>query len=104
LNKSSVEAVYARVKRVFQHGDDVPVSDGLPLEAGHPAFVRRSRDAQPWLGFRADFYPWRDWRFELGADAEGFGVDGGVWGWGASGLVSCSIADWLDVTGMSWAV
>src|SRR5437763_887537 len=35
--------------------------------------------AQPWTGFRADFYPWRDWRLELGAMAEGFGVDGGVW-------------------------
>jgi hypothetical protein len=55
--------------------------------------------AQPWTGFRADFYPWRDWRFELGAMAEGFGVDGGVWGWGASALVSYSITSWLDVTG-----
>ena len=47
---------------------------------------------QPWAGFRADFYPWRDWRFELGAMAEGFGVNGGVWGWGASALVSYSIS------------
>lgn len=54
---------------------------------------------QPWAGFRADFYPWTDWRFELGAIAEGFGVDGGVWGWGASALVSYSITSWLDVTG-----
>jgi hypothetical protein len=54
---------------------------------------------QPWAGFRADFYPWRDWRFELGAMAEGFGVNGGVWGWGASALVSYSITSWLDVTG-----
>jgi hypothetical protein len=54
---------------------------------------------QPWLGFRADFYPWRDWRFELGAMAEGFGVNGGVWGWSASALVSYSITRWLDVTG-----
>jgi hypothetical protein len=55
--------------------------------------------AQPWAGFRADFYPWTDWRFELGAMAEGFGVNGGVWGWGASALVSYSINNWLDVTG-----
>jgi hypothetical protein len=56
--------------------------------------------AQPWAGFRADFYPWTDWRFELGAMAEGFGVNGGVWGWGASALVSYSINKfWLDVTG-----
>ena len=32
------------------------------------------------------------------ATAEGFGVDGGVWGWGASALVSYSITIWLDVT------
>jgi hypothetical protein len=54
---------------------------------------------QPWAGFRADFYPWKDWRFELGAMAEGFGVSGGVWGWGASALASYSITRWLDVTG-----
>ena len=54
---------------------------------------------QPWAGFRADFYPWTDWRFELAATAEGFGVSGGVWGWGASALVSYSINSWLDVTG-----
>ncbi len=55
--------------------------------------------AQPWAGFRANLYPWTDWRFEFGAMAEGFGLDGGVWGWGASALVSCSITSWLDVTG-----
>ena len=33
------------------------------------------------------------------AMAEGFGVDGGVWGWGASALVSYSVTRWLDVTG-----
>ena len=54
---------------------------------------------QPWAGFRADFYPWRDWRFELGATVDGFGVNGGVWGWGASALISYSITRWLDVTG-----
>ncbi len=54
---------------------------------------------QPWLGFRASFYPWAKWRFELAAMAEGFGVDGGAWGWGASALVSYSITRWLDVTG-----
>ncbi len=54
---------------------------------------------QPWAGFRASFYPWTDWRVELAAMGEGFGVDGGVWGWGASALVSYSITNWLDVTG-----
>lgn len=55
--------------------------------------------AQPWAGFRVEFYPWTDWRFELGAIGEGFGVAGGVWGWGASALASYSINSWLDVTG-----
>jgi len=55
--------------------------------------------AQPWLGFRADFYPWQSWRLELGAMGEGFGVDGGVWGWGASALVTYSVNRWLDITG-----
>lgn len=55
--------------------------------------------AQPWVGFRVDFYPWRDWRFEVGAMGEGFGVNGGVWGWGTSALASYSITSWLDVTG-----
>jgi hypothetical protein len=50
-------------------------------------------------GFRADIYPWKNWRFELGAMVEGFSVDGGVWGWGASALASYSINSWLDVTG-----
>jgi hypothetical protein len=54
---------------------------------------------QPWAGLRVSFYPWRNWRFELAGMAEGFGVDGGVWGWGASALVSYSIVKWLDVTG-----
>ena len=55
--------------------------------------------AQPWAGFRVDFYPWTDWRFELAAMGEGFGVNGGVWGWGASALASDPITSWLDVTG-----
>ena len=54
---------------------------------------------QPWAGFRADFYPWTNWRFEVSALAQGFGVNGGSWGWGASALVSYSITRWLDVTG-----
>lgn len=54
---------------------------------------------QPWAGFRVSFYPWTDWRFDLGAMAQGFGIDGGAWGWGASALVSYSITSWLDVTG-----
>ena len=54
---------------------------------------------QPWAGFRVDFYPGKNWRLELGANAEGFGVDGGVCGWGASALVYYSINSWLDAAG-----
>lgn len=54
---------------------------------------------QPWIGFRASIYPWKDWRFELAATGDGFSVDGGVWGWSASALASYSMTSWLDVTG-----
>jgi hypothetical protein len=38
---------------------------------------------QPWLGFRADYYPSPRWRIELAAAVTGLGVDNGVWGWNA---------------------
>ena len=69
--------------------EETPFS-GVDVSHGFP---------QPWVGFRADFYPGKDWRLELGANAEGFGVDGGVWGWGASALVYYSITNWLDAAG-----
>jgi hypothetical protein len=53
---------------------------------------------QPWLGIRADFILSPRWRIELGALAQGFGVDGGSWGWGASGLVSYAMTDWAALT------
>jgi hypothetical protein len=34
--------IHTRVERVLQYGDDVPIPDWPPLEAGHPTFVRRS--------------------------------------------------------------
>jgi hypothetical protein len=54
---------------------------------------------QPWLGARAAFYPATRWRVTLDAAAQGFGVSGGSWGWGASLLVSYAIADWVVITG-----
>lgn len=54
---------------------------------------------QPWLGFRADIYPWPRWRFELGALVQGFGVDGGVWGWGTSLTASWAATHWLNLIG-----
>jgi hypothetical protein len=55
--------------------------------------------AQPWLGLRALFYPAPRWRVELGGLAQGFGFNGGAWGWGASALVSYAVTEWLNVTG-----
>ena len=54
---------------------------------------------QPWLGARGTLYPSQDWRLELGLLAQGFGVSGGSWGWGASILASYSVTTWLDITG-----
>ena len=53
--------------------------------------------AQPWLGGRISFIPAPRWRVELGALAQGFGVDGGSWGWGASFIGSYAIAKWVTL-------
>jgi hypothetical protein len=53
--------------------------------------------AQPWTGLRASFYPWTDWRFELGAMVQGFGAGGNGWGWGASATATWAANDWLNV-------
>jgi hypothetical protein len=52
---------------------------------------------QPWLGTRADLILTPRWRVELGGLVQGFGVDGGSWGWGASGAVSYAINDWATI-------
>ena len=52
---------------------------------------------QPWLGLRADFIPAPRWRIELGGLVQGFGVDGGSWGWGASGAISYAVNEWFSV-------
>ncbi|SHF42163.1 Outer membrane protein OmpA [Acidocella aminolytica 101 = DSM 11237] len=52
---------------------------------------------QPWIGTRADFIPGPRWRIELAALVQGFGVDGGSWGWGASGTISYAVNDWLSI-------
>lgn len=44
---------------------------------GSVSFVR------PWLGFRAAFYPWPRFRFQLNSIVTGLGIDAGSWGWGA---------------------
>ncbi len=52
---------------------------------------------QPWAGLRADIYPWPRWRFELGGQVQGFGIDGGVWGWGATATASWAATHWLNL-------
>src|SRR5271165_5373273 len=59
--------------------------------SSNPTFV------QPWLGTRADFILSPHWRIELGGLVQGFGVDGGSWGWGAGGSVSYAVNDWFSV-------
>lgn len=53
--------------------------------------------AQPWVGGRVDLIPAPRWRIELGALLQGFGVDGGSWGWGASGGISYAINSWATI-------
>jgi hypothetical protein len=69
------------------------LEDPLGGLSGSGSFV------QPWLGARATIYPSSSWRVELGALAQGFGVSGGSWGWGASLLASYAVTDWMDITG-----
>ena len=52
---------------------------------------------QPWTGLRADLYPAPRWRITLGAMAQGFGVDGGVWGWGADATLTWAATRWLNL-------
>jgi outer membrane protein OmpA-like peptidoglycan-associated protein len=51
---------------------------------------------QPWLGTRVDFIPSPRWKIELAGLAQGFGIDGGSWGWGASAILSYAVSSWFD--------
>jgi outer membrane protein OmpA-like peptidoglycan-associated protein len=52
---------------------------------------------QPWVGLRADFIPAPRWRIELAGLVQGLGIDGGSWGWGASGAISYAVNEWFSV-------
>lgn len=69
-----------------------------PANLAIPGLSINRSFVQPWVGMRFDVYPSPSWRIELGALAQGFGIDGGSWGWGASAVVSYLIADWVDVS------
>ena len=76
-------------------------SVGASLNPARAAFTGLSRNdsfTQPFLGLRADIFPTPDWRVELGGMVQGFGVDGGSWGWGASAIVSYLVTSWFDVS------
>lgn len=53
---------------------------------------------QPWLGLRASFIPTPRWRVEAAGMVQGFGMNEGSWGWGASAAASYAITDWANVT------
>jgi hypothetical protein len=53
---------------------------------------------QPWLGFRADYYPSPRWRIDLASAVTGLGVDHGVWGWNARLSAAYLITRWLDAS------
>ena len=84
--------VDARAGFAFFHWD-ASISSGPPSLKGNSSFV------QPWLGGRLAVYPAPQWRVTLDAAAQGFGVSGGSWGWGADLLVAYGVTDWMDVTG-----
>jgi len=77
------------------------ITTGASADPGHLALPGFSRDqdfVQPWLGLRFDIYPSPSWRIELGGLGQGFGIDGGSWGWGASAFVSYLVTNWIDVS------
>jgi hypothetical protein len=51
---------------------------------------------QPWLGLRVDVYPAPRWRLEVSAQAQGFGVDGGSWGWGTAATATWAVNSWFN--------
>ncbi len=52
---------------------------------------------QPWVGTRIDFIPAPNWRIELAGLGQGFGINGGSWGWGASAILSYAVSSWFDM-------
>ncbi len=52
---------------------------------------------QPWMGLRGAIYPGPRWRLELGVLVQGFGVDGGIWGWGSEFAVTWAATKWLNL-------
>jgi hypothetical protein len=53
---------------------------------------------QPWLGGRVTFVPSPRWRVEVGALAQGLGVDDNSWGWAASVVGAYALTKLVDLS------
>lgn len=52
---------------------------------------------QPWAGLRGEVYPAPRWRLALTVMVQGFGVDGGIWGWGTEFTATWAATKWLNL-------
>ena len=52
---------------------------------------------QPWAGLRGAIYPAPRWRLALSVMVQGFGVNGGIWGWGADFTATWAATKWLNL-------
>jgi outer membrane protein OmpA-like peptidoglycan-associated protein len=74
----------------FTHWEDLKGEGNLAGEAGGSGnFI------QPWAGTRIAFIPAPSWRIEVAGFVQGFAVNGGGWGWGASAILSYAVTGWL---------
>jgi len=76
----------------------------LKLDQTGPAGKTRISDinhsssfVQPWIGLQGALYPGQNWRFQVEAMVDGFGVSGGSWGWGAAAILTWAANDWLNL-------
>jgi outer membrane protein OmpA-like peptidoglycan-associated protein len=74
----------------FTHWEDLKGEGNLVGEVGGSGnFI------QPWAGTRIAFIPAPSWRIEVAGLVQGFAVNGGGWGWGASAVLSYAVTDWF---------
>jgi outer membrane protein OmpA-like peptidoglycan-associated protein len=115
LYRIHLQASYVRVAPGFGYqvysGDAIGIPTSVDARVGFAYFERwqtlkgegnlvgeiggDGNFIQPWFGTRIDLIPAPHWRIELAALAQGLGVDGGSWGWGASAVVSYAVTDWF---------
>lgn len=71
--------------------------DGPGGPAGVAGVSGSSALVQPWLGLRGAIYPAPRWRIALDALVQGFGVDGGTWGWETDITATWAATRWLNL-------